>query len=204
MANSNKKATTIVSNKVFDNVFSTITCEKTTLNATLRNIAALAKVDKDVAIIAKWLNISESRIAKDRESLRSEIIDAYVFYSVDDNNKVEPCNLFKVAEIDGKNYYVCKVISAQSGIKMICARKNKGLETKHVLRNVGVIYDVDGNEVADANVLSKIAQMQQAKDEAKEVKASRRKAVDTKDVDALRMMIATFEAEKAAEAMKNA
>ena len=66
------------------------------------------------------------------------------------------------------------------------------------------LYDVDGNEVADANVLSKIAQMQQAKDEAKEVEASRRKAVDTKDVDALRMMIATFDAEKAAEAMKNA
>lgn len=185
----NAKVNVVLENNVFNAAFKTVGTEATTLNATLRNIAALAPINKDVKQIADWLGVKASNVSgKALTELRNSIIAELVFFIRDENDIITPCNVYKCATVGNTNYYNVRQISWLAALKMICTRKNKCLDSKHTELNADAIYNTACDVVSDTNTLDKV---QKCIDDAKalsELNKQRRNIATSGDADAIRQL----------------
>lgn len=194
------KATTIVTSNVFNATFKRIGAESLTLNATLRNIAALAAIDKDAKVVAEWLGVKSGNVTgKALSDLRTSIMDQVVFYTQPEGENVQPVNLVKVATIDNVNFYQARPISWLAALKMICNRKNKQLEVKHTLLEGGdTIYNTLAEAVTDVDIIAKVNDaIEQVKAEKCELK-NRKDIAASGDVEKIRELADRIAAEKQA------
>lgn len=174
------KTNNVLTNDVFNAVFKSIKAEGATLNATLRNIAQLATINKEVKVIANWLNVSSSNVSgKNLTELRSNILAQLVFYT-SEGESVQPANLYKVATIDGVNYYEARSISWLQALKMICNRKNKALAAKHIELTSDSVYNVNAEVISDESVLVAVATAKAvAEEERAEIASVKKLAVES-------------------------
>lgn len=174
------KATTILATANFNDAFKNIKAEGATLNAALRNIAARAAADKDVKVIADWLGVKSSSVSgKALSELRNSIIAEVVYFTTSESGTIEPVMLSKVATVKDINYYQAKPCSWLAALKMICNRRNKSLEAKHIELTPDATYTANAETVEDSKLLTEIEKsIETKKAEANALAEVKAKAVE--------------------------
>lgn len=194
---STKKTTTVLDAKNFSNAFARLSSERISLNATLRNIAALTATDAAWKVLAKFVGITSSKVtSKDVTDIRQNIMNEVVYYTTSEDVNVQPVMMSKIATVNDVNYYTPKAVTWQTAIKMICSRKNKGLDSKHTLLEANAIYTASGDVVTDAKILNDIQKYIDDKVDASEILKYRKAVVASGDVAKIREIADEIEGAK--------
>lgn len=189
------KVTTIITSKELTTAFAGVKDEAKTLNATLRNMAARATLDSNLQKICKWLGITDANVRGNKlNDLRTAIISEVVYYT--EGSQLDPVNMFKVAEIDGTNYYEPRAISWLSAVKMIANRHNASLEVMHEKRIAGAYYTASGTMIEDSTLIEKIEAIKELKKAEADEKNRRAKIGRSGDAKAIYDLASEIEASK--------
>lgn len=127
--------------------FKALRAETKSLNATLRNIVEVAKSNKAMKDIANELGINGNSIkGAAKDELRKKLLEELPYYTTDGGVTL-PCNLRKVAEVENVTYYRYVTINWTAALQLICNRRAKGLDSKHV--NVKLTYNYTVSKIGE-------------------------------------------------------
>lgn len=160
--------------KNFNAAFKAVKNESENLNSALRAIietaAGCGEAAKDAKQVAAWLEISaESMKKSNRTETRKKVLESLVFYQIIEG-VTSPARLTEPICVEGVNYYKAGSANWLPALKMICNRKNKGLDPKHIELTEGVEYTPAGEVVTDETLLAKIKKAREEKQATEKLK----------------------------------